>query len=133
MFGTRGKPVLKLKAAETSWAFRFVVECFLPDHCGDLRRGRELYQCAGTLLEYTTLLAAQPDVPDVGACAQLERLCIKHLVQCAAAEVPYRPKHHLFWHLTARTMGGNSNVQGAIIRMMMMRRRRRREDDAGGE
>eukprot|EP00959_Pyramimonas_sp_CCMP1952_P170428 3561207-Pyramimonas_sp.AAC.2 len=118
MFGTRGKPVLKLKAAETTWMFRFVVECFLPDYCGDLKRGAGLYQCAGTLLEYTTLLAAQPDVPDVGACAQLERLCIKHLVQCAAAHVPYRPKHHLFWHLTARTAGWNSKVQSVMIRMM---------------
>ena len=103
MFGTKKKPVTKLKGAETEWLFRFVTSCFLPDRCHDLRRGAELRMCAETLLEYVDFLAAQPDVPGGDACNHLERLCLKHLVQCEPSELKYRPKHHLFWHMTQRT------------------------------
>eukprot|EP00959_Pyramimonas_sp_CCMP1952_P463177 9484459-Pyramimonas_sp.AAC.1 len=69
-----------------------------------IHKGRELQAAADSLYEYSTVLQALPDCPPPTACRNLERLCVRHLVLLGPAEIPTRPKHHLWYHLVFRTV-----------------------------
>ena len=104
MLGTEAAPVVKLKGAETRHFIPFVLR--------EVQRLREkmvghvdidaLIIAGEALLEYTEILATQPRRIPRDVCTHLEALCKQHLDSCSACGIAFKPKHHLYWHLTVR-------------------------------
>eukprot|EP00959_Pyramimonas_sp_CCMP1952_P124075 2594355-Pyramimonas_sp.AAC.1 len=99
MCGTNSSRNLKTRAGEARWLFKFVATVLIHKYKHLVRKGDELHACTAALHEWGAILAATSEDPDEETQWRLENACIRHLVLCSSAEIPYKPKHHLFWHL----------------------------------
>ena len=104
ILGSEDAPALKLRGGESATMFKFVVKCFLPQFQDDIKNGRQLMACAQPLLHWVEFLGEQPDLVPPEACDFLIELALKHIILLPLAGIPYKPKHHAFYHLTERSL-----------------------------
>ena len=107
VIGTREAPVLKAKGSESTRLFRFLYSEVLPRYVSQIPHGQKLAECCQALIEWYQLLHSMGDVPDANECTQLEQVCLRHLLLCPDAHIPYKPKHHYFFHLTFRILNSS--------------------------
>ena len=103
MLGTRKKPKLKLKAAET-WGFLLWIESELPK-IGHKFGDRLVHIQAGvsSIIKWIRTIQSEGAQLSMGAQQVLCDCIIEHLQACQRLGIRFIPKHHMWIHLTTNS------------------------------
>ena len=116
MLGKQSKPCCKAKAAETGYLMHFCVH-LLGRFEGVLGEKHTAFSEAGQALErYLAVLHTQRK--EVSATGQqvLWSSMLRHLTLCPLCGIKYKPKHHLWIHMTSRVpRSGNPVLQATWL------------------
>jgi hypothetical protein len=114
MLGDKTKPKLHAKAAETFWLLPWLLT-LLQEFAPCIENGK-LYLSAGqALFDYMEILRSEPTSLSIGVPQRLLDLAKQHLLAMKKIGAHEYPKHHLFVHLTLRSLHiGNPRSYGTF-------------------
>ena len=116
MLGKRSNPCCKAKAAETGYLMHFCVH-LLERFWGVLGEKHTAFAEAGLALErYLAVLHREGKQVSAAGQQVLWSTMLRHLTLCPVCDISYKPKHHLWIHMTSRVpRTGNPVLQATWL------------------